>query len=86
MESNIQPCSKLYIQLLRKPYVNRVSLTRQNLYSKYCKYLEQNICKQMLQDLSKEVLWISVCQRASKLPAAKGGGWTKNTAARSKSE
>ena len=27
----IQLCSKLYIQLLHKPYVNRVILTRQNL-------------------------------------------------------
>ena len=27
----IQPCSKLYIRLLHKPYVYRVTLTRQNL-------------------------------------------------------
>ena len=32
-------------------------------------------------DLSKEVLWISVCQRALKLPAVKVGGLTKNSAA-----
>ena len=29
-------------------------------------------------DLSKEVLWVSVCQRAAKLPAGKVGGLKKN--------
>ena len=28
-------------------------------------------------DLSKEVLWVSVCQRAAKLPAVKVGGLKK---------
>ena len=32
-------------------------------------------------DLSKEVLWVSVCQRAAKLPAGKFGGLKKNSAA-----
>ena len=32
--------------------------------------------------LSKEVLWISVCQRAAKLPAGKVGGLKKNSAMR----
>ena len=31
-------------------------------------------------DLSKEVLWVSVCQRAAKLPAGKVGGLKKNSA------
>ena len=34
----------------------------------------------MVQDLFQEVLRISICQRASKLPAVKGGGLTKNSA------
>ena len=33
-------------------------------------------------DLSKEVLWVSVCQRAAKLPAGKVGGLKKNSAMR----
>ena len=33
-------------------------------------------------DLSKEVLWVSVCQRAVKLPAGKVGGLKKNSAMR----
>ena len=33
-------------------------------------------------DLSKEVLWVSVCQRAAELPAGKVGGLKKNTATR----
>ena len=33
-------------------------------------------------DLSKEVLWISVCQRAAKLPAGKVGGSNKISAMR----
>ena len=28
-------------------------------------------------DLSKEVLWVSVCQRAAKLPGGKVGGFEK---------
>ena len=31
-------------------------------------------------DLSKEVLWVSVGQRAAELPAIKVGGWKKNSA------
>ena len=31
-------------------------------------------------DVSKEVLWVSVCQRAAKLPAGKVGGLKKNSA------
>ena len=31
-------------------------------------------------DLSKEVLWVSVCQRAAELPAVKVGGQKKNSA------
>ena len=38
---HIQPCSKLYIRLLHKPYVNRVTLTRQNLFLKFSQCLEQ---------------------------------------------
>ena len=30
--------------------------------------------------LSKEVLWVSVCQRAAELPAGKVGGLKKNSA------
>ena len=38
--------------------------------------------KQQGLDLSKEVLWVSVCQRAAKLPAGKVGGLKKNSAMR----
>ena len=31
-------------------------------------------------DISKEVLWVSVCRRAAKLPAGKVGGLKKNSA------
>ena len=37
---NIHPCSKLYIRLLHKPYVNGVNLTGQNLSLKCCQSLE----------------------------------------------
>ena len=33
-------------------------------------------------DLSKEVLWVCVCQRAAKIPAGKVGGLKKNSAIR----
>ena len=33
-------------------------------------------------DLSKEVLWVSVCQRVGDLPAGKVGGLKKNSATR----
>ena len=31
-------------------------------------------------DLSKEVMWVSVGQRAAELPAIKVGGWKKSSA------
>ena len=40
----IQPCSKLYVRLLHKPYVNGVNLTGQKLSLRYCQSLEQKIC------------------------------------------
>ena len=54
-------------------------MTRQNLFLKCCQTLEQ---KQPVQDLSKEELWVSVCQRAPKLSAVKVGCLTKHSAAR----
>ena len=73
------------IPLLSKPYVNWVNLTEQNLSSKRCQSLEQNLCLQTGQDLSKEVLWVSVGQRALELPAVKVEGLTKDSAIRPES-
>ena len=67
---------------LNNLYVNGATLTlrEQNLSLKCCQSLEQKLYQD--QDLFKEVLWVSVCQRASKLPAVKVGGLTKSSAVR----
>ena len=44
--------------------------------------LDRNCVNKRGLDLSKEVLWVSVCQRAAKLPAGKVGGLKKNSALR----
>ena len=77
MKGILQFCSINAIPLLSKPYVNGVFLTRQNLCLKCCQSLEQKLCKQSVQDLSKEVLWASVGYRASKLQAVKVGEMKK---------
>ena len=48
-----------FIQLLNMPYVNRVNLREQNLSLKCCQSLEQKLCDQQGQDLSKTV---SLCR------------------------
>ena len=42
--------------------------------------LDRDCINRRCLDLSKEVLWVSVCQRAIKLPAVKVGGLTKSSA------
>ena len=70
-----------YRPLLNKPYWNRVSLTKKNLSLKCCQSLEQSLFLTSGQDLSKEVLWVSLGQRAAKLQAIKVGGLEKKSAA-----
>ena len=73
------------LHTLHKPYVNRVTLSRQNPYLYCSQSLEQKVYLQRVQDLSKEVLWVSVCQRAPKSPAVKVRGLTKSSAMRPES-
>ena len=56
----------------KEHYENGVSLRKQNLSLKYCQSLEQKLLT-MGQDLCKEVLWVPVGQRATKLQAVKVG-------------
>ena len=44
--------------------------------------LNRNYVNRRGLDLPKEVLWVSVCQRAAKLPSGKVGGLKKNSAMR----
>ena len=72
--------------LLNKPYVNGVILRGQNhLYSKCCLSLLQKLCQQWGQDLSKEILYVSVGQMAAKLQAVKVGSLKKHFAAQPES-
>ena len=63
--------------LLDKPHVNEVTLKEQNLFLKSCQSYELKLSFSRDLDLFKEVLWISVRQRAAELPAIKVGGRKK---------
>ena len=66
------------IPLVKKPYVNEVTLNRQNLNP--ARPLNWNCACEGGWDLFKEVLWVSVGQIALKLQAVKVEGLTKNSA------
>ena len=63
--------------LQNKPYVNLVSLWKQNLSTKFCPSYNLEVCLKRSLDLSKEVLWVSVGQTAAKLWAIKVRGLKK---------
>ena len=63
--------------LVNKPYVNEVTLSKQNLSQKFYKSFELKVCFKRGLDLSKEILWVSVGQLAANLQTVKVGGLKK---------
>ena len=59
--------------LFYKPYVNKITVTEQYLFLQCCQSLQQKSYQQQDQDLFKEVLWVSVDQRAAEIQAIKVG-------------
>ena len=57
--------------ILNKPYSNGVSLGEKILHLEFYPTFEQKVRHWQVLDLSKEVLWISVGQRATKLRSVK---------------
>ena len=55
-----------------------VTFRAQNTSLNCCQSFEQKLCSQLGQDLSKEVLWVSGDQRATKIQVNKAGGLKKN--------
>ena len=68
--------------LLHKPYWNKGIFTGDKCLKSAIRLLKRVCVGQQGLDLSKEVLWVSVCQRAAKLPAGKVGGLKKNSTMR----
>ena len=66
----IQSRAKVYIRLINKPFVNKVTLTGQNASLEYCQCLEILTAFEKDQILNAENLW-SVGQRAANLSAVK---------------
>ena len=48
-------------------------------YKSAARLLERDCVNRLGLDLSKEVLWVSVCQMAAELPAIKVGGLKRNS-------
>ena len=69
--NDIQTWSEYNIQLLNKPFVNGVTSREQNLSLRCCNDIEHKVQEQQLSDLSKELLQVSVDQRAAMLWAVK---------------
>ena len=60
----------------------RVLWTKIKYIEKSARLLYRNCVDERIVDLSKEVLWVSVGQKAAELPAIKVGGLKKNSAER----
>ena len=54
------------VPLVNKPYVSGVILREHNLSLKSSQYFESKVYFREILDLFKEVLWVSVGQRAAK--------------------
>ena len=65
--NDIQTWSEYNIQLLNKLFVNGVTSREQNLSLRSCNDIEHKVQYQQLSDLSKELLQVSVGQRAAML-------------------
>ena len=73
---------KVLNHLLNKYYWNEVNLNRDRICKSAARLLDRDCINKGGLDLSKEVLWVSVGQRAAELRAVKVGGHKKNSAKR----